>query len=69
MKYTRMTMAWHAAYWMARSEARRQQGARLPDCNWRQVEASEECASAVVAAQAALCMQAMERTVRTNSAS
>lgn len=55
----RLFSAWNAAYWLMRSEARRQVKARYPDCNWRAVEADEACITAVVAAQAEVCLKAM----------
>ena len=51
--------AWNAAYWMMRSEARRQSKARFPDCNWYSVEAHEDWISAVATAQAGVCFAAM----------
>ena len=55
----KLLVAWNAAYWLMRSEARRQQHARFPDCNWKQVEEHDETVSAVVSAQVELCMEAM----------
>lgn len=56
----RFFVAWNAAYWMLRSEARRQQKARFPDCNWKQVEADDDWVSSVMLAQAELCLAAMQ---------
>ena len=55
-------IAWNAAYWLLRSEARRQMNSRYPDCDWSQIESSDECVEAVVEAQARLCFHAMTRT-------
>ena len=55
----KLLVAWNAAYWMMRSEAKRQQLARFPDCNWQLVEDHDEAVSAVVSAQVELCMEAM----------
>jgi hypothetical protein len=52
-------IAWNAAYWLLRSEARRQLQSRHPDCDWKLIQASEECVEAVVEAQARVCFQAM----------
>ncbi len=52
-------VAWNAAYWMMRSEARRQQKARYPDCNWRALEADDDWISTVASAQAEVCLEAM----------
>jgi len=56
----KLLVAWNAAYWMIRSEAERQNGARYPDCDWKQVEAHDECVAAVVTAQAEVCIEAMK---------
>lgn len=55
-------LAWNAAYWLARSESRRQQRAVRPDCDWPAVEAHEDCIEIVLDAQARLCMDAMKAT-------
>ena len=55
-------IAWNAAYWLLRSEARRQLKSRYPDCDWKQIESNDECVEAVVEAQARLCFHAMART-------
>lgn len=52
-------IAWNAAYWLLRSEARRQLRATLPDCNWIQVEEHDECVNAVIEAQTRICRKAM----------
>lgn len=52
-------LAWNAAYWLLKSEARRQRDARFPDCDWTLVEADEEWVAAVIEAQTRLCRQAM----------
>lgn len=57
----KLLVAWNAAYWMMRSEARRQQKARFPDCDWKRVEADDEWVSAIVTAQAEACLDAMRR--------
>ena len=64
MKRSRRTdetrlFAWNAAYWMMRSEARRQSRSRYPDCNWKAVEADEDWITTVATAQAELCFRAM----------
>lgn len=53
-------VAWNAAYWLLRSEARRQLDARFPDCDWKFVEAHDECVAAVIEAQTRLCVKAMQ---------
>ena len=53
-------VAWNAAYWMLRSEARRQINAQFPDCNWDLVEDHDECVAAVIEAQTRLCARAMQ---------
>lgn len=53
-------VAWNAAYWLLRSEARRQLDARYPDCDWNFVETHDECVSAVIEAQTRLCVKAMQ---------
>ena len=55
----KLLVAWNAAYWMMRSEARRQQSARFPDCNWKAVEADDDWIATVVTAQAEVCLAAM----------
>lgn len=55
-------IAWNAAYWLLRSEARRQVRSRYPDCDWRLVETHDECLSTIVEAQARICYQAMQRS-------
>jgi hypothetical protein len=52
-------IAWNAAYWLLRSEARRQMRSTFPDCDWKQIEISDECVEAVVEAQARICFRAM----------
>jgi hypothetical protein len=52
--------AWNAAYWLLRSEARRQTKSRFPDCNWHLVEANDEWVTAVIEAQARVCIEAMQ---------
>src|SRR5690606_29651061 len=49
----------NAAYWLMRSEARRQLAAQHPDCDWKSVEKNEEYLSLVVGAQAHVCIRAM----------
>lgn len=55
-------VAWNAAYWLLRSEARRQIRSRYPDCNWHLVEAHDECVATIIEAQARVCFQAMTST-------
>ena len=52
-------IAWNAAYWLLRSEARRQLQSRFPDCDWKLIESTDECVEAVVEAQARICFNAM----------
>lgn len=54
-------VAWNAAYWLLRSEARRQIRSRFPDCNWHLVEAHDECVATIIEAQARVCIDAMQR--------
>jgi hypothetical protein len=56
----KLLVAWNAAYWMMRSEARRQRKARFPDCDWRLVESDDDWAGAVATAQAEACLAAMQ---------
>ncbi len=53
-------IAWNAAYWLMRSEARRQGRAPYPDCNWKQVEDHDDCINTVIEAQARICRRAMQ---------
>lgn len=57
-----LRVAWNAAYWLLRSEARRQLKAIHPDCDWVQIEANDECVEALVQAQARICFHAMNGT-------
>lgn len=52
-------LAWNAAYWLLRSEARRQAQARYPDCDWQHVEDHDECVNTVIEAQVRICRHAM----------
>ncbi len=52
--------AWNAAYWLLRSEARRQKKSSIPDCDWRYIEMHDECLTAVLEAQARICIGAMQ---------
>ncbi len=62
MKDENVRVAWNAAYWLLRSEARRQVGSKFPDCDWKMVEANDECLATIIEAQAKICMQAMGRS-------
>lgn len=53
-------VAWNAAYWLLRSESRRQLRSRFPDCDWNQVEEHEDCVAAVIEAQTRICVKAMQ---------
>lgn len=53
-------IAWNAAYWLMRSEARRQLRSQYPDCNWNQVEDHDECVNTVIEAQVRICRRAMQ---------
>lgn len=53
-------VAWNAAYWLLRSEARRQAASKFPDCDWKMVEANDECVATMIEAQAKVCMRAMD---------
>lgn len=53
-------IAWNAAYWLLRSEAKRQLHAQYPDCNWQQVEDHDECVNTVIEAQVRICKRAMQ---------
>lgn len=55
----KLLVAWNAAYWMMRTEARRQRQARYPDCDWRQFEGDDDWVSSVATAQAEVCLEAM----------
>ena len=59
MSDDKVRVAWNAAYWLLRSEARRQTASKFPDCDWKLIEAHDECVSAVIEAQARVCMTAM----------
>lgn len=59
-------VAWNAAYWMLRSEARRQLNSRYPDCDWNLVEEHDECVAAVIEAQTRLCERAMQGSTSSN---
>lgn len=59
MKDENVRVAWNAAYWLLRSEARRQVVSKFPDCDWKMVEANDECVTAIIEAQAKVCMDAM----------
>lgn len=62
MKDDNVRVAWNAAYWLLRSEARRQVESKFPDCDWKMVEANDECVAAIIEAQAKVCMEAMHST-------
>lgn len=53
-------VAWNAAYWLLQSESRRQLRSRFPDCDWKQVEAHDDCVAAVIEAQTLVCVRAMQ---------
>ena len=59
MSDDKVRVAWNAAYWLLRSEARRQTASKFPDCDWKVIEANDECVAAVIEAQARVCMIAM----------
>lgn len=63
MKDENVRIAWNAAYWLLRSEARRQVRSKLPDCDWKMVEANDECVATIIEAQAKICMQAMQSVI------
>ncbi|MEX2400105.1 MAG: hypothetical protein WD423_04990 [Rhodothermales bacterium] len=52
-------IAWNAAYWLLRSEAKRQLHALYPDCDWPLVEEHDECVNTVIEAQVRICRRAM----------
>lgn len=60
MKDENVRVAWNAAYWLLRSEARRQVESKFPDCDWKMVEANDECVATIIEAQAKICMEAMQ---------
>lgn len=60
MKDKNVRVAWNAAYWLLRSEARRQVESKFPDCDWKMVEANDECVATIIEAQAKICMDAMQ---------
>ena len=60
MKDENVRVAWNAAYWLLRSEARRQVESKFPDCDWKMIEANDECVATIIEAQARVCMQAMQ---------
>lgn len=60
MKDDNVRVAWNAAYWLLRSEARRQAASKFPDCDWKMVESNDECVATIIEAQARVCMRAME---------
>lgn len=59
MKDENVRVAWNAAYWLLRSEARRQVESKFPDCDWKMVETHDECVTTIIEAQAKICMDAM----------
>ena len=59
MSDDKLRVAWNAAYWLLRSEARRQTASRFPDCDWKLIETTDECVAAVIEAQARVCLMAM----------